>query len=304
MESVLVNISNELTGIVEKLQSCVVNVLARRRYPSSGLVWSPGVIVTADHTIEREEEISVTLPDAKTVAARLAGRDPGTDLAVLRLDSPAPLPAELRRAPGVRPGELALVLGRSPNSGVNASLGIVSAVSGPWRTWRGSQLDAYIRLDAKLFPNSSGGAVVNARGELLGIATSALSRVAGLAVPVSTVTSVVAKLLERGFLPRGYLGIGVQAVALQATVNEKLLISEKAGLMVLTVDPDAPADKAGVLIGDVLIAIGNTPIERTEDLQAFSDSAAIGRTLKVKLIRAGQLKETTLTVGERPGRRN
>jgi S1-C subfamily serine protease len=304
MDSALVNISNELAGIVEKLQPYIVSVNARRRYPSSGLLWSTGVVVTADHTVERDEEICVTLSDTKAIAAKLVGRDPGTDLAVLRLLDPNRPLAELKRAQAVKSGELAIVLGRSPKSGPNASLGIVSAVSGPWRTWRGGQLDAYIRIDAKLFPNCSGGAVVNARGELIGVASSALSRIAGLAVPVSTLATVAAKLLEKGFVPRGYLGIGVQAVALPDPVSTRLGISLKAGLLVLTVEPDGPTDKAGLLIGDLIVAVGDTPVGSTEDLQVFSDSAVIGKNVKVKLIRGGEPKEFIVTVGERPGGRS
>jgi S1-C subfamily serine protease len=304
MANKLIDLSNEIAGIVQGLSPFVVSVRARRHYPSSGLLWSPGVIVTADHTIQRDEDIGITFADGKTVAATLAGRDPGSDLAVLRAETPAPSGAAPGRSETVQAGELVLVLGRSPDSGVNASLGIVSATSGPWRTWRGGKLDAYIRLDAKLFPQSSGGAVANARGEIIGIATSVLSRVAGLAIPASTVKRVTEKLLEKGFMPRGYLGIGVQPVRFSDEMQKKLAIPNRGGLMVLTVESGGPADKAGILIGDIVTGLGDVSIEQAEDLQTYSDSGVVGKSVSIKFVRGGVAKELMLTVGERPGRRN
>jgi S1-C subfamily serine protease len=303
MENALISLSNELAGVVQAVSPHIVSVKARRHYPSSGVRWGTDVIVTADHAIHRDEDIAVTLADGRTVAGTLAGRDPGTDLAVLKLETGSSW-AQIGRAADVRVGELALVVGRSPDSGVNASLGIVSARSGPWRTWRGGQLDAYLRLDAKLFPQSSGGAVVNVRGQLIGIATSALSRIAGLAIPVSTVKPVTEKLLERGFVPRGYLGIAVQPVALAEDLRKKLSIPNQAGLIVLSVEEGGPADKAGLLVGDILIGIDARQIERTGDLQEFSDSGVVGKAAAIHSIRGGALKESTVTIGERAGRQS
>ncbi len=303
MQSTLVDLSNDLAGIVKSIEPHIVSVRARRHYPSSGIRWSPDVVVTADHTVQRDEELTVTLADGSTVAAALAGRDPGSDLAVLKLQSPPSMPNPLAPAQAPKPGELALVIGRSPDSGVNASLGIISAVSGAWRTWRGSQLDAYIRLDAKLFPQSSGGAVVNVRGELIGLATSALSRIAGVAIPVSTVAAVTEKLLQKGFVPRGYLGIAVQPVLLPEALRKNLSLPNRSGLIILTVEPGGPADKAGLLVGDVVTRVGDATIEHTDDLQEFSDSGVIGASVNIHYIRGGLLKQSPVTVGERPGKR-
>jgi S1-C subfamily serine protease len=304
MESTLVNLSNELAGIVDAVGPYVVSVKARRHYPSSGILWSKDTVVTVDHAIQRDEDITITLADGKSVPATLVGRDPGTDLAVLKLQAPAAAYAQLTKATNVKPGELALVIGRSPDSGANASLGIVSATSGAWRTWRGGQLDAYIRLDAKLFPQSSGGAVVNVRGELIGIATSALSRIAGVAIPISTVANVTEKLLQRGFVPRGYFGIGVQPVPFSDDLRKKLGIANRSGLIVLTVEQGGPADKAGLLIGDVVTSIGDTAIEDADDLQRFSDSGVVGSAVNINYVRGGASKQSPLTVGERPGKRS
>ena len=303
MESSLVSLSNDLVQIVQQFSSQVVAVHARRHFPSSGVRWRSDVVVTADHTIQHEEDIQVTLPDGKTSNAQLIGRDPGTDLAVLRVERLTPLAAVPGGEDTARAGELALVLGRSPDSGVNASLGIISAVSGPWGTWRGGRLEQYVRLDAKLFPNSSGGAVISVHGRIIGIATSALSRIAGLAIPMSAVNRVAEKLLEKGYIPRGYLGVGVQSVPTPENLRAKIPFGNRWGVMVLSVEPSGPADKAGLLIGDMIVGLGDVKVEHTGDLQSFSDAGVIGNSVKVTFVRAGALQESALVIGERPERR-
>jgi S1-C subfamily serine protease len=302
MQSELASLSNELAKLVEEFQPHVVAVHAREHFPSSGVHWRPGIIVTADHTVRREEDIQITLAEGKRLHATLVGRDSESDIAVLKaegLDSTS-LPAATDQA--ARAGELALVLGRSPDSGPNASLGVISAVSGPWRTWRGGRLDQYIRLDATLFPNSSGGAVLDCRGQLLGIATSALSRIAGLAIPASSVNRTVDVLLEKGRVPRGYLGIGSQPVGIPEAQRSAVSLSNKSGIMVVKVEPGGPAEKAGLLLGDILLSLENVTLEHIEDLQNFSDSGVIGKPVKAKVIRAGALRDVSITIGERPGR--
>ncbi len=302
MQSTLASLSSELAKLVEEFQPYVVAVHARGHYPSSGVHWRPGIIVTADHTVRRDEDIQVTLPDGKRADAVLAGRDPGTDLAALKVDglgSPAPQAGGGDQA---KAGELAVVLGRSPDSGPNASLGVISAVSGPWRTWRGGRLDNYIRLDATIFPNSSGGAVVDVRGRLLGVATSALSRIAGLAIPASSVNRVLDALVTKGHVPRGYLGIGAQPVGIPDAWRASLPLTAKSGIMVVKVEADGPADRAGVFLGDILVSLGDTTLEEFEDLQSVSDSGIIGKQVKARLIRAGAILELSITVGERPGK--
>lgn len=302
MQSSLETLSNDLALLVQRFQEDVVAVHARPHYGSSGVVWRAGVVVTADHTIRQEEDIQVTLSSGKQAAATLVGRDGGTDLAVLKVEGLGAPVDHADDGQSAKVGELALVLGRSPDSGPNASFGAISAVSGPWQTWRGGRLDQYIRLDASLFPQSSGGAVIDCRGRLLGIATSGLSRIAGLAIPVSSVNRVVGALLEKGHVPRGYLGIGVQPVAFPDALRSSLTIPNKSGIMVVSVEAGGAASKAGVLLGDILVSAGETRLEQFEDLQSFLDSGVIGERRKAKLIRAGALREIEIVAGERPGR--
>jgi S1-C subfamily serine protease len=204
------------------------------------------------------------------------------------------VPAEQSRV-----GDVALVVGRSPNSGPNVSMGIISALSGPWRTWRGGQLDQYLRLDATVFPGSSGGAVIDYRGRVLGIATSALSRIAGLAIPASTVNRVVDFLLERGSVPHGYLGVSLQPVRLPESLLAQTPARRPVALIVYGVEPAGPAEKAGILIGDILLEIDSVGTGSIEDLQAALNWDRIGKSLPVKIIRGGKLKELAVVVGQR-----
>lgn len=289
MTNELAALSNDLAAAVERAGKSVVAVHARPRFSSSGVIWRPGVIVTAEHTIRREEEITVTLPDGTDHPATLVGADAGTDIAVLKLAEAAGETATLSSAE-LRPGYLALAIGRSENSGVNATLGIISAVSGGWRTWRGGRLDQYIRLDLTMYPSSSGAAVIDTSGAVIGIATSGLSRIAGLAIPGSTINRVTDEILSRGRVARGYLGVGLQPV--NVTDHQK-------GLIVLSVEQGGPADKAGLLVGDILLSLGGKTVTDTGDVQTALESVAVGQAIEAALLRGGAARQVTITVGER-----
>jgi S1-C subfamily serine protease len=292
MANELAALSNELAAVVERVAGAVVAVDARARFSSSGAFWRPGVIVTAEHTVRREEEITVTLPDGTSAPATLAGSDPGTDVAVLKVDRTGFGPIPLAKGTP-SPGNLALAIGRSPDSGVNATMGILSAVSGGWRTWRGGRLDNYIRLDLTLYPGSSGSAVIDTAGEVIGIATSALSRIAGVAIPASTVNRVVDEILSRGRVSRGYLGVGLQPVELP---------DHHKGLIVLSLEKEGPAAKAGVLIGDILLSLGGSAVGDTDDIQTALESHAVGQAVAAAVLRGGESRNISITVGERPRR--
>jgi S1-C subfamily serine protease len=301
MENALVALSNELAAAVERAGRSVVTVHARPRSPSSGVHWRQGVIDTAEHTVKHDEEITVGLPDGSNVPATLVGRDPGTDIAVLKaekLTNPVVDFSDVQ----VQTGYLALAVGRSPDSGANATMGVISAVSGPWRTWRGGMMDQYIRLDLTLYPGSSGAAVINTRGEALGIATSGLSRLAGLAVPISTVNRVVDELLTKGHISRGYLGLGLQPIAIPGGLAKQLKLSTSAGVIVLSVEPNGPSERAGLMLGDILVTLDGKPVQDTDDVQRVLEPGFVGKSVKAALVRGGALAEASITVGERPRR--
>jgi S1-C subfamily serine protease len=259
------------------------------------------VIVTAEHTVKHDEEITIGMPDGSSVAATLAGRDPGTDIAVLKADNLLNPVVDFSDTP-VQTGNLILAVGRAPDSGINATMGVISAVSGSWRTWRGGMLDQYIRLDVTLYPGSSGGVVINTQGEALGIATSGLSRLAGLAVPASTVNRVVDELLAKGHISRGYLGVGLQPIALPGDLSKKLKLPNSAGVIVLSVEPNGPADRAGLMIGDILVSLNGKPVKDTDDVQSVLEPGFVGKPVAAAMVRGGALAEASITIGERPRR--
>ena len=293
MENSLLALSNELAALAARAGQGVVAVHGRPRIPSSGILWRSGVVVTAEHALRREEDLRVTLPDGSTIAAELAGRDPGTDLAVLKIKSDTSPEWKTSAAPQC--GNLIMAIGRSADTGVNAAMGVVSSVAGPWHTWRGGKVDQFLRLDVGLYPGSSGGAIVDAEGRLLGLATSGLSRTSIIAVPAVTIARVLDELLEKGHVARGYLGVGLQPIGLPEP--------QKGGLIVISVEPDGPAARAGLVLGDILLAIGGKSIGSVEDLQEALGAGTAGKTVSMSLMRGGQPAQVDVTIGERPRRR-
>ena len=296
----LAALSGQLADAVERAGASVVAVGARRQVPTSGIQWAEGVVVTADHGIRREEDIGVTLPDGRTVPATVAGRDPATDLAVLKVAGVALPSPDVADGAGLRVGHVTLAVARSGDGGVAASLGVISALGGAWRTWRGGQLEQYIRLDLTMYPGFSGGALVDTHGRVVGMTTSGLTRDAGVAVPAATIRRVIDELLRRGHVARGYIGLGLQPVRLPESIRTALKLDVDAGVIVLTVEPDGPADRAGMLIGDVLIALDGTPLADTDDVQAALAGGRVGGVVRARVVRAGTLLELAITVGERP----
>lgn len=300
MANSLASFSNELAALVDQCSLPVVAVHARRRFHSSGVHWSTGVVVTAEHAIHHEEDIFVTTGSGERLAAELAGRDPGTDLAVLRVKSLAVPVASKRDDTEYRAGNLVVAIGRNKES-ANASLGVLSSLAGTSQSSRGGRLDQVIRLDVDLHPASCGGAVVDASGKLIGIATPALSRVAIFAVPNATVDRVVKALLQHGRLPHGYLGAGLQPIALPAHLTKSLGITTSSGLMTVSVDEEGPAAKAGLALGDILLELNGQAVERPERVRPLL-AELIGKAIPVRILRGGTVVQLELTVAEKPGR--
>ena len=255
------------------------------------------MIVTADHAIERDDEITVGLPDGSEVAASIAGRDPGSDLAVLRVEGATLTPPELAPDGETRVGQIALALGR-PGASIQASIGIVSAVGGAWRTFRGGRVEGYIRPDLVFYPGFSGGPLVDAHGRVAGVNSSRLRRGAGLAIPSAAVSTIVGALLEHGHIRRGYLGVASQPARLPDALAEKLE-GQRTGLLIVNVESGSPAEAGGLQLGDVLARVGETRIEDHGALQSALAGDLVGQPTLVTVLRGGELLVVEVTVGER-----
>jgi S1-C subfamily serine protease len=297
--SLLASVSDELAGAVERAGAAVVTVDARRRHPASGIVWSTdGLIATANHVVERDEEIQIGLPDGRSVSADLVGRDPGSDLALLRLAASdvAPLPRS-----GVEPrvGHIALAIARPGPSGVMASLGVVSAVGGPLRFRGGASLDRYVQADVAMLPGFSGGPLVDSIGNLIGLNSSTLGRAGQLTVLADTIDTTVTTLLQHGRVRRGYLGVGAQGVRLPETLARALDNGQELGLLIVSVEAGGPADTAGLMLGDVILAVDGVPVGQVEQLQEQLAGDRVGKSIPIRIARGGEPREIAVTVGER-----
>jgi len=300
MSAELIDLSNALAETTASAAANVVAVHAEARGSASGVIWRPGTIVTAEHALRGDEEIHVTLPDARVVPATLAGRDPSTDLAVLKCLEATAAVSTLGDATALKPGSLTLVVGRTRASGPVAALAVVSLVAPERRTWTGAALAPYIRLDVGLQPTAIGGAVVDAQGRTVGIATPRFARFGAIAIPARAVDHAVDTLLKKGHIPQGYLGVGLQSVRLPDVLRQSLQRAEKTAAIVLEVEPESPANKAGIVIGDILIALAGHPVARLEDVHSQLHGEAIGKPLTLKFVRGGAMQEVNIVVGERP----
>lgn len=297
MANPLTDFSNGLTAAVEKAGASTILVDARKRYPASGIAYAEDLILTADHVVTREENIKVLLPDGRTLAAAIAGRDPGSDLALLRLSEKVLTPA--RTSSHVKVGQLVLALGRPNSQGMQASWGIVTSINGPTRTFRGGLLDEYVRTETTPYPGFSGGPLVNTEGEVLGLNTSGLSHGSSLTIPVKVAWRVAEALAKHGTVRRGYLGVRTQPAEMPEAARQALGREQSHGLLVLWIEEGGPAQKGGLLVGDILVAIEGQPVDDPDDLFSALGSEAVGKPLAVEILRGGRPETIPVTVGER-----
>jgi S1-C subfamily serine protease len=284
--------SDALAAAVEQAARSVVSVAARHHVAASGIVWSAdGEVLTADHVIQRDDNITVALPDGTTTAGTLVGRDPGSDLALLKVQASGLAAPDFAE---VRVGHLVLAVGRPDD--VQASLGNVVAVGGPVHRRR-RHFDAYIQSDVTMYPGFSGGPLVDASGRVVGLNSSALARGASLAIPVAQARAIADALRQDGRVKRGFLGVGTQPVALAEGVAAQL--NQATGLMLIGVEKDSPAEQGGLLQGDVLVGLGEHAITDLDDLQGALGPAAVGQTLAAKVVRGGAVQELNVMVGTR-----
>jgi S1-C subfamily serine protease len=296
MSEVLLNLSEDLAGVVKAAGSGVVRVEGRRRLPASGIIWSAeGVIVTAHHVLHQDEGIQVGLFDGQTVPAAVVGRDPTTDLAVLRVSTANLTPAVWADA-GLQVGHLVLALGR-PGQTVQATLGIISALGESWRTPMGGLLDQYVQTDVVMYPGFSGGPLVNAAGQVVGLNTSALLRGVSLAIPVVTLRQVVETLLAHGRVRRGYLGVSTQPVRLPPALAQQL--GQETALLLVALEPGSPAEQSGLLLGDIIVQLAGSAVRHHDDLLALLSGDRVGKATPVQIVRGGQVQQIQVTIGER-----
>ena len=295
---ILRTLSDGMADAVAHAATGIVTVNGRRRLPASGIVWDAQTVVTASHVVERDDNLTVGLPDGTTVPATLVGRDHGSDLVVLsaELGGVTPIP---RAAHPARVGQLALAIGRAGSDGVRATFGAISTVGGAWRTINGSKVAGYVRAELTMLPGFSGGPLVSTAGELIGLNTSALGREGGITLPVSAIEPIIADLREHGRLRRGYLGIASQSVDIPAGLVETVATGQARGLLIVHVEPDGPAHTAGLLLGDVLLAVNGQPVTDTGSLQEQLGPETVGAALSARVLRGGAIMDLNITVGTR-----
>lgn len=292
--------SDDVADIVERVGASVVALQARRSYPASAVILEPGIVATAAHALRREEGITAVLADGSASAATLVGVDPGTDIAVLRLESSQGPAIGLGDASAVRAGHFVVAVSRGTDGSLSASAGIVARTGAAWRTWRGGSVDRLIQLDGGLWAGFSGGPVVDARGGVIGIGTSALTRGRAVVIPGSALKRVSVQLLASGRVSHAYIGAAVQPVDLPEALRTQLGVPHAHGLIVISTVPQGPADAAGIALGDTLLTLDGKPLADIDDLKAALGADRVGKPVAVSLIRARQLVNVDVIVTERP----
>jgi len=289
----LTDFSNELADAAAKAAPSVIQVQGRRQ-PASGVVYAPGVVVTTTRALRREDRLHVR-GEGEAVEAELAGWDPATGLAVLKAPALSASPiAVAKQTPRV--GNLALAIARSWSNGLTVSAGVISIIGGPLHTGRRRAIEQIIRTTAPMHDGFAGGAFIDTTGALLGITTASTIRGLGVVIPAGIAWSTAQHLLEHGGLKRGYLGIAGQPVRLP---EAQRVGQVEEGLLVVAVSPDAPAARAGILVGDVILAADGQTIGSPEELLDWLTGDRVGKAATLRLVRGGTPTEVSVTIGER-----
>jgi S1-C subfamily serine protease len=293
----LIAFSDHAAQVVERTAAAVVAVDGGGRRSSSGIHWRSGIIVTAEEVLERDEGIKITLAGGRIVDATLAGRDPTTDIALLRFQPDGLAAAQTTDAASLRAGNIILAVGNHQGAPV-ASLGIVAVAGGAWHSARGGAIDSLIRLDMGLSLAAEGGALVDAQGRVVGMAVLGPRRRV-LAIPTSTIDRVVDQLLAKGHVFRGYLGAGLQPVRLGQQASGAQTSGGGRGILVVSLDPAGPAARAGLMIGDIVTAWNAKPVDRVREIMRFLGPDSVGQTIDLGLLRGGAPTALKVVIGER-----
>jgi S1-C subfamily serine protease len=280
---------DDFTNITERVSDSIVQVHGRRGYPLSGVVWSENTIITTNRAVERDENIKIKLADGNMGEVSLVGRDPRTDLAVLKSERQLGA-ATWKTTESLKVGQWLLRLAR-PN-GIRATHGILGYLGDAWHTMTGGKIDEAISTDAPTFTGFSGGPLVTTNAEVIGLSSAALNQNGNAIIPTSTVKRVAEAILEHGYVKRGYLGISTQPVRLP----DGLGLEQRRGLIITAVEGGSPAANAGLVLGDTLVHFDGHPIEHPA---ALASSLIRGQSVSVKILRGGQLQDVSVTVGER-----
>ncbi len=293
----LVAFSDQAARLVGRAAAGIVAVHGGGRRSTSGIHWRPGIIVTAEEVLERDENIKVTLAGGRVVEAALAGRDPTTDVAVLRFQPDGFAVAQTADAASLRAGHVVLAVGNHQGAPV-ASLGIVAVAGGTWHSQRGGAIDSLIRLDMALSPAAEGGALVDTQGRVVGMAVLGPRRRV-LAIPTLTIDRVVDQLLAKGHVFRGYLGAGLQPVRLGRPPADAQASGSGRGILVVSLDPDGPAARSGLLVGDIVTAWNAQPVDRVREVMRALGPDSVGQGIDLGLVRGGAAMTLRIVVGER-----
>jgi S1-C subfamily serine protease len=296
MSNLLTELSNGMADAVETAGQSIVRVEGRRRKSASGIVWSNDLVVTAHHVAERDEGLAIGLPDGSKVSATLVGRDPTTDIALLRVSDAGLTPAIWLEDGDLRVGQLVLALGR-PGRTVEATLGVVSALDSGWRTGAGGLIDRYVQTDVVMYTGFSGGPLVDVAGRVAGLNSSALARGVSVTLPTATVRRVVETLLAHGKVRRGYLGVSTQRIRLSGPAAE--LADAHSGLLINQVMEDSPAEQGGLFLGDTIVAVAGERVRHHDDLLVKLTGDRVGAAVPFRILRGGQVMDVAIVIGER-----
>ncbi len=268
----------------------VLAVAGRKGRTLSGFHFRDGLVFTADHGLNGEGSTTVSWEGGAS-SARVLGRDPGSDLALLQVsDAELPSPELRSDVEGIRPGEAVAILARHPEDGLGVSAGVVACRAGAWKTWRGGSLEHLLQADLRVYNGYAGGPLIDSHGRLLGLVTPALSRDAPIVLTVPTLERVAALLQERAVKGRAYLGVGLHDVRLD----------EQDGSMIVTLEKEGPAARGGLLLGDILVRLGDRDVAGTEETLAVLATFGAEVELPIGFIRGGEPREATVITGQRP----